>query len=306
METPRESIASLTSNVLLLRKDINNVLAAKQEILLRMQNRTSTPTDLRNFIILSRRVISTLERIRQTIEKINEYYEENEPQNTQIKKYWSYTLEATELEIEANKSSLDSFLNGSSQAKADELFQQAQVALQKASNAKSPGNQTQKTDYLPELAQEFFNAPGSYETLVLGKFMRYDGTELVLPNCGINSFHTLEAYREKFERDLVPIIQATFRSTVSIKIRVLASIHRSNPKVLEVLHKAIKTEEAKTKKAEEIRSQLKKIQQRTMLPVTIDKQLETDLLSLDKLHAELKQIMLDANQTASELKALIN
>lgn len=309
MEKPKESIEKLASNIGLFIDDISKTLAARQEILSRMTAKTHTQEDVRTYIILSKRMISTLERKKQTIKKIKEYYEENDPENIQGK-YWLYELEATILDIELNKSLLDDFLNGRPSEKTDQLIQQSSIARDRVQDVidqiRSSENHNQESGHMSELAKAFFEAPGpSYETLILGKFMRYDGTELILPNCGINSFYELQEYGEKFNRDVLPLIQTATQDVIRIKLRIMASKYSNDPKVLAALRKVETTNESAIKKAEELRVHFKKIQQEIILPVTIDEQLEKDLLALDRLHAELVKIMLDVNEVQSKLTAVL-
>lgn len=305
MEKSNESIGKLTSNIVLLELDLNKVFAARQEIISRMDARTHTQEDIQVYIILSKRIISTIERKIQTLEKINEYYKENEPENIKGK-LWLHDMEASLIELKAHQSALDDFLNNGRTEKTNELFRQYYAARKKADDLDSPQNRNGEQGQLPGLAKAFFEAPGpSYDTLVLGKLVKPDGTELNLPNCGINSFASFESYGKKLESLYETIILAIQQNTDSTRKRISQTLWLENKAIEEAWKKVERLTEAQTKQARELLALYRDIQKRIPLPVTIEPNLEAELLRLDDLHHQLKQSMTAALAVQKEFNALI-
>lgn len=308
MESSNEPIGNLTANIILFELDLNKVYAARQEIILKINAGTHTQEDLRVYIILSKRIVSTTERKVQTLEKICEYYKDNEPENIKGKQ-WSHSLEISLLELEAQQSALADYPNAHTE-KTKELFRRYFIAKKRAddfdANINSPQDHSKEQDHLPGLAKAFFEAPGpTYETLVLGKLVKTDGTQLNLPNCGINSFASFQRYGEEFESFYKNIIQVTERQTASTRGKIALTLQSGNKAIEEAWKKVEKLIVAQTKQAQELLALYHDIQKRIPLPVTIDSNLEKALLRLDALQHQLEQSMTATLEAQKAFHALI-
>lgn len=163
---------------------------------------------------------------------------------------------------------------------------------------------------LEGVAEEFFKLPGcSYETLILGKFIKPDGTELKLPNTGIDSFLSLIEYWNEFTGQLLPNILGSLKDWQQyeqVLKKLVLQIEDHTPKeVIEKLNQALLRTGflliSLTKQAEAIINLNAHIKTLTQFPCEISLELEEMLLRLDSLAGELYITSMDGSKASKEL-----